>query len=42
MTKTFPFRAVEKLVGAEDAAELRRLTLAIYRAGGRRTPKSAG
>jgi phosphoribosylaminoimidazole-succinocarboxamide synthase len=29
--ENIPFQAVEKLIGAADAAELRRLTLAIYR-----------
>ncbi len=29
--ENIPYAAVEKLVGADDAAELRRLTLAIYR-----------
>jgi phosphoribosylaminoimidazole-succinocarboxamide synthase len=29
--ENIPYAAVEKIVGADDAAELRRLTLAIYR-----------
>ena len=40
--ENIPFEQVERIVGAADAAELRRLTMAIYCQGCRRTLRRTG